>query len=46
MNDDSTKAAIASLLIVLGLAIAIPATAKLFIQARPHIQLEIKLDIK
>lgn len=46
MNDDTTKAAIATLLIAFGLSIGLAATAKFFIQTRPQIHLQIQLDIK
>lgn len=44
-ENDTTKAAIATMLIALGLSIGLAATAKFFIQTRPQIQLEIRLKV-
>ncbi|MBP5977549.1 hypothetical protein HW132_33775 [Brasilonema sp. CT11] len=46
MNDDTTKTAIASLLIAVGLSIGLVSLAKFFTDSRPQIHLQIRLDIE
>ncbi|MBW4597808.1 MAG: hypothetical protein KME46_34115 [Brasilonema angustatum HA4187-MV1] len=45
-DNDTSKTAIATLLIAFGLSIGLAATAKFFIQTRPQIHFQIQLDIK
>lgn len=47
MNEnDTTKVAIATLLIAVGLSIGLVSLAKFFTDSRPQIHLQIQLDIK